>query len=83
MGERFANMVELGEASFRRFAGRPLFGTKRGSEWVWTRYEDFTTANDMLTPTLKLKRRNVLAKYRGVLESLYGAPATPVARTGT
>ena len=40
LGERFANMVELGDASFRRFAGRPLFGTKRGSEWVWIRYHE-------------------------------------------
>ncbi len=33
--------------------------------------EDFTTDNGMLTPTLKLKRRNVLKKYSGDLESLY------------
>ncbi len=34
--------------------------------------EDFTTDNDLLTPTLKLKRRNVLARYRDVLEALFG-----------
>ena len=33
--------------------------------------EDFTTDNGMLTPTLKLKRRNVLAKYEGKLDALY------------
>jgi long-chain acyl-CoA synthetase len=33
--------------------------------------EDFTTDNGMLTPTLKLKRRNVLAKYETDLEALY------------
>nr|MBA2321199.1 long-chain fatty acid--CoA ligase [Deltaproteobacteria bacterium] len=33
--------------------------------------EDFTTDNGMLTPTLKLKRRNVLAKYESGLEALY------------
>ncbi len=33
--------------------------------------EDFTTDNDMLTPTLKLKRRNVLARYQGQLDQLY------------
>jgi long-chain acyl-CoA synthetase len=33
--------------------------------------EDFTTDNGMLTPTLKLKRRNVLAKYEGDLDALY------------
>ena len=30
------------------------------------------TDNGMLTPTLKLKRRNVLAKYGDDLEGLYG-----------
>jgi long-chain acyl-CoA synthetase len=33
--------------------------------------EDFTTDNGMLTPTLKLKRRNVLAKYEAELDALY------------
>jgi len=33
--------------------------------------EDFTTDNGMLTPTLKLKRRNVLARYEQQLEALY------------
>jgi long-chain acyl-CoA synthetase len=36
--------------------------------------EDFTTVNDMLTPSLKLKRRNVLAKFGDKIENLYGAP---------
>ncbi len=33
--------------------------------------EDFTTENDMLTPKLSLKRRNVLARYGEDLEALY------------
>jgi long-chain acyl-CoA synthetase len=33
--------------------------------------EEFTTDNGMLTPTLKLKRRNVLTKYEGRLKALY------------
>jgi long-chain acyl-CoA synthetase len=33
--------------------------------------EDFTTENGMLTPTLKLKRRNVLARYEKDLDALY------------
>jgi long-chain acyl-CoA synthetase len=33
--------------------------------------EDFTTENGMLTPTLKLKRRNVLKKYEEKLEALF------------
>ncbi len=33
--------------------------------------EDFTTANGMLTPSLKLKRRAVIARYGDLIESLY------------
>jgi long-chain acyl-CoA synthetase len=33
--------------------------------------EDFTTENDLLTPTLKLKRRNVTSRYGAALEALY------------
>lgn len=33
--------------------------------------EDFTTANGMLTPSLKLKRRNVVAAYSDAIEALY------------
>jgi long-chain acyl-CoA synthetase len=33
--------------------------------------EELTTSNDMLTPTLKLKRRNVLARYGERLHKLY------------
>jgi long-chain acyl-CoA synthetase len=34
--------------------------------------EEFTTANDMLTPSLKLKRRNVLKRYDPKIQALYG-----------
>ena len=37
--------------------------------------EDFTAERDLLTPTLKIKRRNVVALYRSLLESLYAQPA--------
>ncbi len=33
--------------------------------------EDFTTENDMLTPSLKVKRRAVLAKWGSLLDGLY------------
>ena len=33
--------------------------------------DEFTTDNNMLTPTLKLKRRNVIKAYNDVIESLY------------
>jgi long-chain acyl-CoA synthetase len=34
-------------------------------------HEDFTTENEMLTPSLKVKRRAVLAKWGSLLDSLY------------
>lgn len=34
--------------------------------------EEFTTQNDLLTVTLKVKRRNVLKRYEKELEALYG-----------
>jgi long-chain acyl-CoA synthetase len=34
--------------------------------------EEFTEENDLLTPTLKKKRRNVLARYADRVESMYG-----------
>jgi len=36
--------------------------------------EEFTTANGMLTPSLKLKRQSVLAKFGPMLEALYQQP---------
>jgi long-chain acyl-CoA synthetase len=33
--------------------------------------EDFTTDNNMLTPSLKVKRRNVMAKYGEQIAHLY------------
>ena len=33
--------------------------------------EEFTTENGLLTPTLKLKRRNVMSKYESRLKALY------------
>lgn len=33
--------------------------------------EDFTTENDMLTPKMSLKRRNVMAKYGPAIDALY------------
>jgi long-chain acyl-CoA synthetase len=33
--------------------------------------DEFSTDNDMLTPTLKLKRRNVIKAYQGLLDEMY------------
>ena len=54
--------IERCSAGFRSF--------ERPRDFVLT-LEDFTAENDMLTPTLKLKRRNVLEKYRDALDALY------------
>ncbi len=48
-----------------------LKGYERVADFVLTD-EEFSTANDLLTPTLKLKRRNVMAKYGDALIALYG-----------
>jgi long-chain acyl-CoA synthetase len=45
--------------------------------------EDFTTANDMLTPSLKLKRRNVVSKYEAEIEALYAEALKEKAGRGT
>jgi long-chain acyl-CoA synthetase len=34
--------------------------------------EPFTTENDLMTQTLKIKRRNVMTKFKGDLNALYG-----------
>jgi long-chain acyl-CoA synthetase len=33
--------------------------------------EDFTQTNDMLTPSLKIKRRNVVRRYQSTIDALY------------
>ncbi|MFT3767097.1 MAG: long-chain fatty acid--CoA ligase [Minicystis sp.] len=37
--------------------------------------EDFTAQNDMLTPSLKVKRRVVWSRYKGAIEALYADDA--------
>ncbi len=39
--------------------------------------EDFTTENDLATPTMKLKRRNIEQRFARELDALYGAPPAP------
>jgi long-chain acyl-CoA synthetase len=45
---RYESLVELGEVSCRRFADRPLFGTKRHGRWEWTSYAQFHRLVDAL-----------------------------------
>lgn len=41
--------------------------------------EEFSVANDMLTPTLKMKRRHVVTRYGAALDALYGKPGASAA----
>jgi len=52
------------------FCCRELKGYERIKDFALVE-EDFTTGNGMLTPTLKLKRRVVLARYGSMLDQLY------------
>ncbi|HET6340494.1 MAG TPA: long-chain fatty acid--CoA ligase [Polyangiales bacterium] len=45
-------------------------------------HDAFTTDNDMLTPTFKLKRRNVTQKYLAKLDALYASNARATAAVG-
>ncbi|TVR04157.1 MAG: long-chain fatty acid--CoA ligase [Deltaproteobacteria bacterium] len=45
-------------------------GYERPQRWTLI-IEEFSTDNDMLTPSMKVKRRNVLKAYSDLLESLY------------
>jgi long-chain acyl-CoA synthetase len=45
-------------------------GFERPRDIVFVR-DDFTIGNGLLTPTLKLKRRDVLARYRDVIDACY------------
>jgi len=35
--------------------------------------EDFTIENGLLTPTMKMKRKAIVARYKDTIESLYSA----------
>ena len=39
--------------------------------------EDFTQTNGLLTPSLKIKRRHVVTRYRAELDALYGGGSMP------
>jgi long-chain acyl-CoA synthetase len=50
--------------------GSEMKGFERPERWALLP-EDFTLENDLLTPSLKLKRRNVVARHGSRLEELY------------
>lgn len=45
-------------------------GYERVQKWALLT-EEFSTANDMMTPKMSVKRRNVVARYQDTLDSLY------------
>ncbi|AEI65972.1 AMP-dependent synthetase/ligase [Corallococcus macrosporus] len=49
---------------------RDVKGYERPQRFLLTS-EDFTVANDMLTPKMSVKRRNVVARYNDAIEALY------------
>lgn len=81
-GLSFSSQKELGDKpeiqaliaeELKKF-GAEFRGYERPQKFILTD-EDFTLENNMLTPSLKVKRRVVLAKYGDALSSLYGDKA--------
>ncbi len=50
--------------------GKGFKGYERPKKFIVS-LDEFSTDNDMLTPTLKLKRRNVLKVYQDAIDALY------------
>ena len=67
--EKSDDVKKVIEDELKKYA-KSFKGFERPEKFVLTA-EDFTTDNGMLTPTLKLKRRNVLQKYEPALDALY------------
>ncbi|MCK6537407.1 MAG: long-chain fatty acid--CoA ligase [Polyangiaceae bacterium] len=67
--EKSDEVKKVIEEELKKYA-KSFKGFERPEKFVLTA-EDFTTDNGMLTPTLKLKRRNVLSKYEPALDALY------------
>lgn len=63
--ELIANEVEAHSTNLRSL--------ERLHDFVLTA-EEFTIENDLVTPTLKLKRRNIIARFGTALEELYRKP---------
>ena len=62
---------KLFRAEIEKF-GAEFKGFERPEKFVLAT-EDFTTENNMLTPSLKVKRRNVMARYGDAISRLYSA----------
>jgi long-chain acyl-CoA synthetase len=66
--ENKATLAKMGEELEK--ASKAFRGIDRVKKFALIA-EDFSTTNDMLTPSLKLKRRNVIKKYNDKIEALY------------
>lgn len=76
MALSFNSLSELLKQSASKYKDNELFGTKLADRSIVesakrTEHCVLSLENDLLAPSLKLKRRNVLAKYGVKLESLY------------
>ena len=49
---KFQNLVEVYEHATNSFADLPLFGVKKGGEWVWMTYGEFRQKTDALRAAL-------------------------------
>lgn len=54
-GRRYKDLCELYESSVRRFADRPLFGTREARGFHWLSYRDFQSRVDLLRAALKMR----------------------------
>ena len=65
-----AQVKALYQAELDRYHGEVFKGFEKVRKFDFIA-EEFSTDNDMLTPTMKLKRRNVIAAYQQLLDALY------------
>ncbi|MCB9531152.1 MAG: long-chain fatty acid--CoA ligase [Myxococcales bacterium] len=68
---RSASVHELIGAELRKFSGE-FKGFESPKRWALLA-EGFSTENDLLTPKLSVKRRNVQARYQAELDALYAS----------
>lgn len=63
-------VIDLYKSEIQRVSSDAIKGYERPKRFALID-EEFSTENDMLTPTLKLKRRIVMEKYGDLVESLF------------
>ncbi|MBJ93858.1 MAG: long-chain fatty acid--CoA ligase [Rickettsiales bacterium] len=61
---------KLYEGELERYSSEVFKGFEKVRDFRFVS-EEFSTDNDMLTPTLKLKRRNVIKAYQSLLDEMY------------